>query len=60
MAEKEKKRKRHEGGGERPSKKSAAAQPTGTVRVEFLENKEALGPVLGTRTHCQRPLIPEC
>lgn len=49
MAEKEKKRKRHEDVGGRPSKKTATAQPTGTVRVEMLENKDVLGPVLGTR-----------
>ncbi|KAL6703117.1 DNA-directed RNA polymerase I subunit rpa49 [Coniothyrium glycines] len=41
----EKKRKRREENGERPSKKAAIA-PQGKVRVEHVENKELLGPVL--------------
>jgi DNA-directed RNA polymerase I subunit RPA49 len=44
----EKKRKRHEDGGERPKKKVVMA-PEGNVQVELLENKEALGPLLGMR-----------
>jgi hypothetical protein len=41
----EKKRKRNEEGGERPSKKAAVA-PKGNVKVELLQ-EEALGPLLG-------------
>lgn len=44
----EKKRKRREENGERPKKKAATA-PQGTVRVELIENKEDLGPILGMR-----------
>jgi DNA-directed RNA polymerase I subunit RPA49 len=44
----EKKRKRHDDGAERPSKKPAVASaPGGTVRVEFVDNKNGLGPILG-------------
>jgi len=43
----EKKRKRQEQNGERPKKKTAVA-PTGNVRVKMVENKETLGPLLGT------------
>jgi DNA-directed RNA polymerase I subunit RPA49 len=42
----EKKRKRQEQNGERPKKKTAAA-PQGNVRVQMVENKETLGPLLG-------------
>lgn len=44
----EKKRKRSEQNGERPQKKVAVA-PQGSVKVELLENKETLGPLLGMR-----------
>jgi hypothetical protein len=44
----EKKRKRQDNGIERPKKKAAVAQPSGTVRVEFVDNKDVVGPVLGT------------
>ena len=44
----EKKRKRREENGERPKKKVAMA-PKGNVQVELLENKDTLGPLLGTR-----------
>jgi DNA-directed RNA polymerase I subunit RPA49 len=43
----EKKRKRHDDGGERPTKKTAIA-PQGKVKVELLKNEEVLGPLLGT------------
>jgi DNA-directed RNA polymerase I subunit RPA49 len=46
----EKKRKRREDGAERPKKKVAIA-PESMIRVEMLENKETLGPLLGTRKH---------
>jgi DNA-directed RNA polymerase I subunit RPA49 len=42
----EKKRKRHDENGERPKKKAAIA-PQANVRVELVENKELLGPILG-------------
>jgi len=42
----EKKRKRQEQNGERPKKKTAVA-PQGNVRVQMVENKETLGPLLG-------------
>lgn len=45
----EKKRKRREENGERPKKKVAMA-PKGNVQVQLLENKDTLGPLLGTRT----------
>ncbi|KAF2028379.1 DNA-directed RNA polymeras-like protein I 49 kDa polypeptide [Setomelanomma holmii] len=41
----EKKRKRHEDGAERPKKKVVIAQE-GAVKVEMLQNKEVLGPLL--------------
>jgi DNA-directed RNA polymerase I subunit RPA49 len=44
----EKKRKRREENGERPQKMVAVA-PQGTVKVEMLDNKETLGPLLGMR-----------
>jgi DNA-directed RNA polymerase I subunit RPA49 len=43
----EKKRKRTEDGAGRPSKKAAVAPSLGNVRVEHVENKNILGPVLG-------------
>jgi hypothetical protein len=46
----DKKRKRQEEGGERPVKKKALAPPTGSVRVEYLENNDVLGPLLGRRS----------
>lgn len=47
----EKKRKRHEDGGGRPKKKAAiSASPWGNVRVEFVDDPGALGPVLGMTT----------
>ena len=42
----DKKRKRHAENGERPKKK-AVALPQGNVRVDMVESKETLGPVLG-------------
>jgi DNA-directed RNA polymerase I subunit RPA49 len=42
----EKKRKRQEQNGERPKKKTAVA-PQGNVRIQIVENKETLGPLLG-------------
>ncbi|CAN9271124.1 unnamed protein product [Alternaria alternata] len=42
----EKKRKRQEQNGERPKKKTSGA-PQGNVRVQMVENKETLGPLLG-------------
>lgn len=42
----EKKRKRREENAERPKRKAANA-PEGNVRVEMVENKEDLGPLLG-------------
>lgn len=45
----EKKRKRQEDGSERPAKKNAASLPKGNVRVEYVDNTDALGPVLGMR-----------
>jgi DNA-directed RNA polymerase I subunit RPA49 len=48
----EKKRKRREDGGERPKKKVAIASQ-GNVRVELLENKGPLGPLLGMRKATQ-------
>jgi DNA-directed RNA polymerase I subunit RPA49 len=44
----EKKRKRREDGGERPKKKVAIASGS-TVKVDQLENKGTLGPLLGMR-----------
>ena len=43
------KRKRQEDGSGKPAKKKALSPPTGNVRVEYLENNEALGPLLGMR-----------
>jgi hypothetical protein len=43
----EKKRKRNEDGGERPTKKTAITQPQGNLKVELVENKDTLGPILG-------------
>jgi DNA-directed RNA polymerase I subunit RPA49 len=48
----EKKRKRREDGGERPKKKVAIASGS-TVKVEQLDNKGTLGPLLGTRKAVQ-------
>ncbi|KAF2261086.1 DNA-directed RNA polymeras-like protein I 49 kDa polypeptide [Lojkania enalia] len=42
----EKKRKRRDEGGGRPSKKAAIAPQSGTLRVEFMEKNGAPGPVL--------------
>ncbi len=42
----EKKRKRQEQNGDRPKKKTAVA-PQGNVRIQIVENKETLGPLLG-------------
>jgi DNA-directed RNA polymerase I subunit RPA49 len=42
----EKKRKRQEQNGEPPKKKTSGA-PQGNVRVQMVENKETLGPLLG-------------
>lgn len=47
----EKKRKRSAENGE-AKKRKAADVPKGTVRVEMLENKETLGPLLGMRRTC--------
>jgi hypothetical protein len=44
----EKKRKRNDQGGERPTKKAAFAPQT-KIKVELLKNDEALGPLLGTQ-----------
>jgi DNA-directed RNA polymerase I subunit RPA49 len=44
----EKKRKRSQPNDEKTQKKVAIA-PQGTVKVEMLENKETLGPLLGMR-----------
>jgi hypothetical protein len=44
----EKKRKRREPNGDKTQKK-VAATPEGIVKVEMLENKETLGPLLGMR-----------
>lgn len=43
----EKKRKRQEQGGERPSKKAAIAPAQGNVKVEYIDNDEMLGPIVG-------------
>lgn len=43
----EKKRKRQEQGGERPSKKAAIAPVQGNVEVEYIDNDEMLGPIIG-------------
>jgi DNA-directed RNA polymerase I subunit RPA49 len=53
MSEKKRKRSAENGEG---SKKKAAAVPKGTVRVEMLENKETLGPLLGMRRAFLRSL----
>lgn len=45
----EKKRKRHGENGERPKKKVAIA-PQGNVRVQLLEKKQVLGPLLGKQS----------
>jgi DNA-directed RNA polymerase I subunit RPA49 len=45
----EKKRKRREDGGERPSKKTTIAPPSGRVRLDFVDNEDVLGPVLGMK-----------
>ena len=45
----EKKRKRIEEGGERPSKKAAVVSQ-GNIKVELLQ-EEALGPLLGRLQH---------
>ncbi|KAF9734129.1 hypothetical protein PMIN03_008576 [Paraphaeosphaeria minitans] len=42
----EKKRKRQEQGGERPSKKAAIAPVQGNVQVEYVDNDEMLGPII--------------
>jgi DNA-directed RNA polymerase I subunit RPA49 len=47
----EKKRKRNDDGVERPAKKPAVSEAKGTVRVEFVDSKSGLGPILGMR--CQ-------
>jgi DNA-directed RNA polymerase I subunit RPA49 len=44
----EKKRKRAEDGAGRPSKKPSVEKSLGRVRVEHIENKNIVGPVLGT------------
>jgi DNA-directed RNA polymerase I subunit RPA49 len=43
----DKKRKRQEQGGERPPKKAAIAPVQGNVKVEYIENDEILGPIIG-------------
>ena len=43
----EKKRKRQEQGGERPTKKAAIAPGQGNVKVEYVDNDEVLGPIVG-------------
>jgi DNA-directed RNA polymerase I subunit RPA49 len=43
----DKKRKRQDDGGERTSKKKAIAPPTGIVKVDHVDNDDALGPILG-------------
>ncbi|KAF2715213.1 hypothetical protein K504DRAFT_421776 [Pleomassaria siparia CBS 279.74] len=42
----EKKRKRQEDGAGRPAKKASIGKPLGTVRVQHIENKGTVGPVL--------------
>lgn len=42
----DKKRKRHAENGDRPKKKAVVA-PQGNVRIDMVESKETLGPLLG-------------
>ena len=52
----EKKRKRQEQNGERPAKKAAVAQAQGNVRVQYIDNDDVPGPIIGST-----PLIlPNC
>ncbi|KAF2446126.1 DNA-directed RNA polymeras-like protein I 49 kDa polypeptide [Karstenula rhodostoma CBS 690.94] len=44
----DKKRKRQEQGGERPSKKPAIAPVQGNVKVEYVDNDEMLGPIIAS------------
>ena len=44
----EKKRKRQEQNGERPAKKAALASAEGNVKVDYLENDDVPGPIIGT------------
>lgn len=44
----EKKRKRQEQNGERPAKKAAIAPAEGNVKVDYLENDDVPGPIIGT------------
>ncbi|RYN58121.1 hypothetical protein AA0114_g2042 [Alternaria tenuissima] len=50
----EKKRKRQEQNGERPKKKTSGA-PQGNVRVQMVENKETLGPLLAVTPGLSMP-----
>lgn len=44
----EKKRKRQEQNGERPVKKAAVPQAEGNVRVQYIDNDDVPGPIIGT------------
>ncbi|KAJ4353864.1 DNA-directed RNA polymerase I subunit rpa49 [Didymosphaeria variabile] len=44
----DKKRKRQEQGGDRPSKKTAIAPAQGNVKVEYIDNDEVLGPIIAS------------
>jgi DNA-directed RNA polymerase I subunit RPA49 len=55
----EKKRKRREDGGERPTKKVAIASK-GNVQVQLVENDKTLGPLLGMRKAIQDAATYTC
>jgi DNA-directed RNA polymerase I subunit RPA49 len=55
----EKKRKRNDQGGERPTKKAAFAPQT-KIKVELLKNDEALGPLLGAPTLNRHDITVPC
>ncbi|KAF2738562.1 DNA-directed RNA polymeras-like protein I 49 kDa polypeptide [Polyplosphaeria fusca] len=44
----EKKRKRRDKDGDRPSKRNAISPPPGNIKVEFVENKDVVAPVLAS------------
>jgi hypothetical protein len=48
MGEKKRKRTEDGAGAGRPSKKPSVEKSLGRVRVEHIENKNIVGPVLGT------------
>lgn len=53
----EKKRKRQEQNGERPTKKAAIAPAEGNVKVEYINNDDVPGPIIGIKSTLPTNLV---